>query len=61
MSEIKFAYGIESDLLAQPESPAVLDPTVPEHWRRARMIADIMVARKSDSKPSPPIGGPGAN
>jgi hypothetical protein len=38
-----------------------LDPTVPEHWRRARMIADIMVARKSDSKPSPPIGGPGAN
>jgi hypothetical protein len=38
-----------------------LDPTVPEHWRRARMIADIMVARKSDSKSGRSIGGPGAN
>jgi hypothetical protein len=30
-----------------------LDPTVPEHWRRARMIAEIMVARtgKSFHKP----------
>jgi hypothetical protein len=28
-----------------------LDPTVPDHWRRARMIAEIMVARKPDSKP----------
>jgi hypothetical protein len=31
----------------------LLDPTVPEHWRRARMIAEIMVARtgKSFHKP----------
>jgi hypothetical protein len=30
-----------------------LDPTVPEHWRRARLIAETMVARmgKSISKP----------
>jgi hypothetical protein len=30
-----------------------LDPTVPEHWRRARMIVEIMVARtgKSSHKP----------
>jgi Immunity protein 52 len=38
-----------------------LDPTVPEHWRRARTIADIMIARKSDSKSGRPSGAPGAN
>jgi hypothetical protein len=38
-----------------------LDPTVPEHWRRARMIAEIMIARKLDSKSKRPAGRPGAN
>lgn len=38
-----------------------LDPTVPEHWRRARMIAEIMIARNPYSKPKQPMGGPNAS
>jgi hypothetical protein len=38
-----------------------LDPTVPEHWRRARIIAETMIARGPDSKPKRPTSGPDAN
>jgi hypothetical protein len=38
-----------------------LDPTVPEHWRRARIIGEAMIARDPDSKPKRPIGRPKAN
>ncbi|HEX8828991.1 MAG TPA: hypothetical protein VF778_12855, partial [Xanthobacteraceae bacterium] len=37
-----------------------LDPTVPEHWRRARVIAEIMIARDPNSKQRP-TGGPNAS
>jgi hypothetical protein len=30
-----------------------LDPSVPEHWRRARMIAEIMIARTGSSFSKP--------
>ena len=36
-----------------------LDPTAPEHWRRARIIAETMIARDPDSKAKPvdrPLG-----
>ena len=38
-----------------------LDPTVPEHWRRARIIGEAMIARDTDSKFKRPIGRPNAN
>lgn len=38
-----------------------LDLTMPDHWRRARMIAEIMIVRDPNSKPQRSIGGPDAN
>jgi hypothetical protein len=35
-----------------------LDPTIPEHWRRARIIAETMIARDPDAKRARPTGRP---